>query len=66
MEPRRPQIGRVDRKGSLWEQRAKKWLADGAWGEPPFVEVRQLIFVYGSLLTSAKSLPVVPKCADWL
>jgi hypothetical protein len=38
------QIGRVDRKGSLWEQRAQKWLADGAPGEPPFVEVRQLIF----------------------
>lgn len=38
------QIGRVDRKGSLWEQRAQKWLADGAQGEPPFVEVRQLIF----------------------
>jgi len=38
------QIGRVDRKGSLWEQRAQEWLADGAQGEPPFVEVRQLIF----------------------
>jgi len=38
------QIGRVDRKGSLWEQRAQKWLADGARGTPPFVEVRQLIF----------------------
>jgi hypothetical protein len=38
------QIGRVDRKGSLWERRAQKWLADGAEGEPPFVEVRQLIF----------------------
>ena len=38
------QIGRVDRKGSLWEQRAQKWLADGAQGESPFVEVRQLIF----------------------
>ncbi|PTL79235.1 helicase-related protein [Vitiosangium sp. GDMCC 1.1324] len=38
------QIGRVDRKGSLWEQRAQKWLAEGAQGEPPFVEVRQLIF----------------------
>jgi hypothetical protein len=38
------QIGRVDRKGSLWEQRAQTWLADGAQGEPPFVEVRQLIF----------------------
>jgi hypothetical protein len=38
------QIGRVDRKGSLWEQRAEKWLANDAQGEPPFVEVRQLIF----------------------
>ena len=38
------QIGRVDRKGSLWEQLAKKWLKDGANGEPPFVEVRQLVF----------------------
>ena len=38
------QIGRVDRKGGLWEKRAKKWLADVAQGEPPFVEVRQLIF----------------------
>jgi hypothetical protein len=37
------QIGRVDRKGSLWEQRAKEWLAGGAQGDPPFVEVRQLI-----------------------
>lgn len=38
------QIGRVDRKGSLWEQRAQEWLADGAQGEPPFIEVRQLVF----------------------
>jgi hypothetical protein len=38
------QIGRVDRKGSLWEQRAKEWLDAGAQGEPPFIEVRQLIF----------------------
>jgi hypothetical protein len=38
------QIGRVDRKGSLWERRAQKWLADGARGDPPFVEVRQLVF----------------------
>ena len=38
------QIGRVDRKGSLWEQRAHKWLANGTQDEPPFVEVRQLIF----------------------
>ena len=38
------QIGRVDRKGSLWEQLAQKWLADGGQGEPPFVDVRQLVF----------------------
>lgn len=38
------QIGRVDRKGSLWEQRAREWLDAGAQGEPPFIEVRQLIF----------------------
>jgi hypothetical protein len=38
------QIGRVDRKGSLWERRARTWLAEGAQGEPPFIEVRQLIF----------------------
>ncbi len=38
------QIGRVDRKGSLWERRAEKWLREGAQGEPPFVEVRQLVF----------------------
>lgn len=38
------QIGRVDRKGSLWERRARKWIADGCQDEPPFVEVRQLIF----------------------
>ena len=38
------QIGRVDRKGSLWERLAQKWLAGGAQGAPPFVEVRQLIF----------------------
>jgi hypothetical protein len=38
------QIGRVDRKGSLWEQRAQQWLDGGAQGDPPFVEVRQLVF----------------------
>ena len=38
------QIGRVDRKGSLWERRAQKWLEDGAQGEPPYIEVRQLLF----------------------
>ena len=26
------QIGRVDRKGSLWERRAEKWLKEGAQG----------------------------------
>jgi hypothetical protein len=38
------QIGRVDRKGSLWERLVQEWLARGAQGDPPFVEVRQLIF----------------------
>lgn len=38
------QIGRVDRKGSLWEKLAQKWLDEGARGEPPFVEIRQLVF----------------------
>ncbi len=38
------QIGRVDRKGSLWERLTQKWLDAGAQGDPPFVEVRQLIF----------------------
>jgi hypothetical protein len=38
------QIGRVDRKGSLWEELAKRWLKSGARGRPPFIEVRQLVF----------------------
>lgn len=38
------QIGRVDRKGSRWEQIAQAWLQGGAQGPPPFVEVRQLVF----------------------
>lgn len=38
------QIGRVDRKGSLWERRAQEWIDNGALGKPPFIEVRQLIF----------------------
>jgi hypothetical protein len=38
------QIGRVDRKGSLWERLAQEWLAGGGEAGPPFVEVRQLIF----------------------
>jgi hypothetical protein len=37
------QIGRVDRKGSLWEKKSQHWLANGG-GEPPYIEVRQLIF----------------------
>ncbi|MEO7892567.1 MAG: helicase-related protein [Vicinamibacterales bacterium] len=41
------QIGRVDRKGSLWEKLARKWLDERELGdaeaEPPFIEVRQLI-----------------------
>ena len=38
------QIGRVDRKGSLWEQCAQEWLKGNRTGPPPFVEVRQLVF----------------------
>lgn len=38
------QIGRVDRKGSLWERLSQVWLDGGGQGEPPFVEVRQLVF----------------------
>lgn len=38
------QIGRVDRKGSLWERRAQEWLKKGMMGEAPFIEVRQLVF----------------------
>lgn len=38
------QIGRVDRKGSRWEELAKAWLAGGGKGPPPFIEVRQLVF----------------------
>lgn len=38
------QIGRVDRKGSRWEKLARTWLEAKAHGEPPFIEVRQLIF----------------------
>ncbi len=38
------QIGRVDRKGSLWEKLAQRWLDQGAKGPPPFIEVRQLVF----------------------
>ena len=38
------QIGRVDRKGSLWEKLAKVWLDGESRAEPPFVEVRQLVF----------------------
>jgi hypothetical protein len=38
------QIGRVDRKGSLWEELARKWL-DGDKNKPmPRIEVRQLVF----------------------
>jgi hypothetical protein len=38
------QIGRVDRKGSLWEQKAQHWLANGEGEPPPYIEVRQMIF----------------------
>jgi len=38
------QIGRVDRKGSRWEKLAREWIDQGAQGDPPFIEVRQLVF----------------------
>ena len=38
------QIGRVDRKGSLWEKKAEEWLRNGTEGTAPYIEVRQLIF----------------------
>ena len=38
------QVGRVDRKGSLWEKKAKEWLKSGDGQPPPFIEVRQLVF----------------------
>ncbi len=38
------QIGRVDRKGSRWEKLAQEWLDGGRQSDPPFVEVRQLVF----------------------
>jgi len=39
------QIGRVDRKGSLWEKLARKWLDHGDAASPmPRIEVRQLVF----------------------
>lgn len=38
------QIGRVDRKGSLWEKLAREWIEKGGRGKPPLIEVRQLIF----------------------
>ena len=38
------QIGRVDRKCSLWERRATSWLATGAGSPPPLIEVRQIVF----------------------
>jgi len=38
------QIGRVDRKGSLWEKRARAWLDSGDTTSAPRIEVRQLVF----------------------
>jgi ABC transporter substrate binding protein len=38
------QIGRVDRKGSLWEKLTNDWIKGGAEGPPSFIEVRQLVF----------------------
>jgi hypothetical protein len=37
------QIGRVDRKGSLWEKLARNWI-DGVAKPKPRIEVRQLVF----------------------
>ncbi len=38
------QIGRVDRKGSLWERLANEWLKDPDPQKRPLIEVRQLVF----------------------
>jgi non-ribosomal peptide synthetase component F len=38
------QIGRVDRKNSLWEQLAKAWLLSDMTNPLPRIEVRQLMF----------------------
>jgi len=40
------QIGRVDRHGSLWTQKASQWLEDEGRDEStvPLIEVRQVIF----------------------
>jgi hypothetical protein len=38
------QIGRVDRKGSRWEELARRWLDGGTDGTPSFIEIRQLVF----------------------
>lgn len=38
------QIGRVDRKGSRWEKLAEQWLAGGAQGDVPRIEVQQIVF----------------------
>ena len=37
------QIGRVDRTGSLWEQRASEWMNDPRDVPAPFIEVRSVI-----------------------
>jgi hypothetical protein len=38
------QIGRVDRKGGLWEKCAQAWLKDRSEDGIPFIEVRRLVF----------------------
>jgi hypothetical protein len=38
------QIGRVDRKGSLWERLFEEWRTNGGKAPLPFIEVRQLLF----------------------
>jgi hypothetical protein len=38
------QIGRVDRKHSKWERLAEEWLNSGRTKDPPYIEIRQILF----------------------
>ena len=38
------QVGRVDRKGGLWEDLAKRWLAGARETPLPQIEVRRIVF----------------------
>jgi Helicase conserved C-terminal domain len=38
------QVGRVDRKGSKWERLAQEWIESDRSAEPPFIEIRQILF----------------------